>query len=382
MVTSPSPTPVNDENEVVLSARQELELRDTVEKMLQPGKGILAADDTNEGMGSKLKSCNLENTPDNRRRYRQLLFTTPNISKHISGVILYHETYTQASEKGERLVDLLRRQNVTVGIQVDLGLVPLTGSPKEFTAQGMDNLAQRAAEYKKGGCNFAKWRVPYQISNSTPSHLALQENANLSARYASICQKEGLVPIVEPDVSCEGEHSLERCQEVTEQVLAYTYKALADHGVFLEGTVLKTNMCIPGFSAKKQATPEQVAQATITCLSRTVPPAVPGVAFLSGGITELDATKYLDAINKAAKAKWPAGNPWRLTFCYGRALQATVIKTWQGCGDNVSAAQKAFLHRARANAEAEKGEYESEKAVTLALESMVLGNPNLRMRYY
>jgi len=377
MLPPPSPIDTN-----VLTHRQELELQDTIEKILQPGKGILAADETNDQMGPKLKSCNLANTPDNRRCYRQLIFTTPNISKHISGVILYDETYRQNSEKGERLVDLLRRQNIVVGIQVDQGLVPLTGSVNEVTTQGMDNLATRAAEYKSGGCGFAKWRVAFHVSDTTPSHLALQENANLLARFASICQKQGLIPFVEPDVVCEGEHSLEKCQQVTEQVLAYTYKALADHNVFLEGTILKTNMVVAGLSSQQKTTPEQVAQATLTTLRRTVPSAVPGVAFLSGGLSELVATQYLNAINKAvaSSANGPNAKPWRLTFCYGRALQSTVIKIWMGSGENVGAAQKAFLHRARANAEAEKGEYESEKAVAIALESIVVSG--LHMRYY
>uniref|UniRef100_A0A915DHX5 fructose-bisphosphate aldolase n=1 Tax=Ditylenchus dipsaci TaxID=166011 RepID=A0A915DHX5_9BILA len=200
-------------NTPVLSRRQELELLDIAEKLLQPGKGILAADEPNDQMEEKLKVCNLPNTPENRRRYRQLLFTTPNLSKHISGVILYSETYQQNSEKGERLVDLLRRQNIVVGIQVDQGSVRLTGSVNEVTTQGMDNLAERASAYKKGGCSFAKWRCAYHISENTPSHLALQENANLLARFASICQKEGLVPFVEPDVVCLGDHSIEQCQQ-------------------------------------------------------------------------------------------------------------------------------------------------------------------------
>jgi len=359
--------------ESTLTHRQELELRDTVSKLIQPRKGILAADEPNYAMDGRLKQCGLDNTADNRRRYRQLLFTTPNFPKHISGVILYDETFRQMTDKGERLVDLLRRHGVVPGIQVDRGIVPLTGTPNEVTTQGMDNLAERVREYKAGGCGFAKWRVAYHISDTTPSHLALNENANLSARYASICQKHGLVPIVEPDVVCEGTHSLERCKEVTEQVLSYTYKALADHNVFLEGTLLKTNMVTSGLSVKVQASPEQVAHATITALRRTVPPAVPGIAFLSGGQSELVATQNLNAINQRRN------QPWRLTFCYGRALQHSVINIWRGSAENVSAAQKTFLLRCRANADAEAGEYKGEQAVAASLGSMIItGNA----RYY
>jgi fructose-bisphosphate aldolase class I len=352
-----------------LTKQQQEELVSIANKIVAPGKGILAADESTGTIGKRFQSINIENTEDNRRKYRQLLFTTPNLGEHISGVILYEETFHQSTDKGEKFVDLLIKQGVVPGIKLDLGVVPLAGTLNEGTTQGLDNLAQRCAEFKKGGCGFAKWRCVIHIGTHVPSHVALLENANVLARYASICQQNGLVPIVEPEVLCDGDHDIERCQKVTEQTLAYTYKALADHHVFLEGTLLKPNMVTPGQSASKRATAEEVAFATVTALRRGVPSAVPGIVFLSGGQSELDATKNLNAINTVSLLK-----PWKLSFSYGRALQASVIKAWGGKDENLKTAQKTFLHRSKANGEAQLGKYSGEENAAAAAESLFVQN--------
>lgn len=352
-----------------LTKEQQDELRAIAAKICQPGKGILAADESTGTIGKRLDSVSLENNETNRIKYRQLLFTTPNFNENISGVILYEETFHQSTDKGERFVDVIRKTGAVAGIKLDLGVVPLAGTIGEGTTQGLDNLAKRAAEFKKGGCDFAKWRCVLNIGKHTPSHVALAENANVLARYASICQQNGLVPIVEPEVLCDGEHDLERCQKVTEQTLAYTYKALADHHVYLEGTLLKPNMVTPGQSCPKKATNEEIALATVTALRRGVPAAVPGIVFLSGGQSEIDATANLNAINKVDLLK-----PWTLTFSYGRALQASVIKAWAGKDENIEAAQKVLLHRAKANGEAQLGKYAGEENAAAAAESLFIKN--------
>jgi fructose-bisphosphate aldolase class I len=348
-----------------LTKQQEDELRAIAAKILQPGKGILAADESTGTIGKRLSSVNLENTEDNRRKYRQLLFTTPSFGEHISGVILFEETYNQKTDKGERFVDLIIKQGAVPGIKLDTGVVQLAGTIGEGTTQGLDGLAKRCEEFKKGGCGFAKWRCVLNIGAHTPSHVALQENANVLARYASICQQAGLVPIVEPEVLCDGEHDLARCQKVTEQTLAYTYKALADHHVFLEGTLLKPNMVTPGQSSSKKASHAEIGLATVTALRRGVPAAVPGIVFLSGGQSEIDATNNLNEINKA-----PGCKPWVLSFSYGRALQASVLKAWGGKDENISAAQKVLLHRAKANGDAQLAKYTGEKEASSAAESL------------
>ncbi|CAJ0599015.1 unnamed protein product [Cylicocyclus nassatus] len=348
-----------------LTQEQKDELRDIAQKIVADGKGILAADESTGTIGKRLAAVNLENNETNRQKYRQLLFTTPNIGEHISGAILFEETFNQSSTDGVRFVEILKKAGVIPGIKVDLGVVPLAGTIGETTTQGLDNLAQRAAHFKKGGCGFAKWRCVLNIGPHTPSHLGMLENANVLARYATICQANGLVPIVEPEVLCDGDHDIDRAQKVTEQVLAFVYKALADHHVYLEGTLLKPNMVTPGQSCPKKATPEEVGLATVTALRRTVPAAVPGITFLSGGQSEIDATSNLNAINKVNLLK-----PWKLTFSYGRALQASVLKAWQGKDENIEAAQKVFLHRAQANGMAALGKYEGEDAAGAAAESL------------
>ncbi|XP_023288479.1 fructose-bisphosphate aldolase isoform X1 [Orussus abietinus] len=342
--------------ETYLKADPELkaELKSIAEAIVAPGKGILAADESTATMGKRLKDISVENAEDNRRAYRQLLFTAPKdtIGQYISGVILFHETLYQKAEDGTPFVELLKQRNIIPGIKVDKGVVPLFGTDDECTTQGLDDLQARCVQYKKDGCHFAKWRCVLKIKKDCPSKLAILENANVLARYASICQSARIVPIVEPEILPDGDHDLARCQQVTEEVLAAVYKALADHHVYLEGTLLKPNMVTPGQSCPKKAAPQEIAAATVTALSRTVPPAVTGVTFLSGGQSEEEASVNLDAINK-----FPGKKPWALTFSYGRALQASVLRAWGGKADQIGAGQEELLKRAKANSLACQGKY-------------------------
>merc|ERR1712121_251247 len=330
------------------------ELRSIANAIVAPGKGILAADESTGTMGKRFTSIGLENTEENRRKYRQLLFTSDKeLGNYISGVILFHETLYQKSDSGVPFVDLIKQLGIIPGIKVDKGVVPLMGSEGESTTQGLDDLSQRCAQYKKDGCQFAKWRCTLKIGENTPSYQALMENANVLARYASICQMNGLVPIVEPEVLMDGSHDLERAQKVTETVLAFTYKALQDHHVFLEGTLLKPNMVLAGQECPTKYTPQQAAKATVIALSRTVPAAVPGICFLSGGQSEEEATIHLDAVNKSTVAK----KPWALTFSFGRALQASALKAWSGKSEQVRAGHDELPPRATANGAAALGKY-------------------------
>ncbi|XP_037091934.1 fructose-bisphosphate aldolase-like isoform X2 [Pollicipes pollicipes] len=335
------------------SAELQKELADIANAIVAPGKGILAADESTGTMGKRFANIGVENTEENRRKYRQLLFTTDRaVGDNISGVILFHETLYQKADDGTPFVELLKQRNIIPGIKVDKGVVDLAGSEGEGTTQGLDDLGKRCAQYKQDGCQFAKWRCVLKIGRNTPSYQAMLENANVLARYASICQANGLVPIVEPEVLPDGDHDLDRAQKVTETVLAFVYKALADHHVYLEGTLLKPNMVTAGQSCAQKFTPEQVARATVTALQRTMPAAVPGVTFLSGGQTEEEASVHLNAINQFAGKK-----PWALTFSYGRALQASVLKAWGGKDENVPAGQQELLKRAKADGAAAQGQY-------------------------
>lgn len=317
------------------------------------GKGILAADESVSTLGKRFEEIELENSEENRRLYRQLLFTTdPKLSESISGVILFHETVFQKSNEDIAFIDLLKERGIIPGIKVDKGVVPLFGSKDECTTQGLDDLAQRCQSYKKVGCHFAKWRCVLKITEHTPSPLAILENANVLARYASICQANRMVPIVEPEILPDGPHDILVSQKVTETVLAAVYKALNDHHVFLEGTLLKPNMVTPGKTSKEVYNSETIGYYTVTALQRTVPPAIAGVVFLSGGQTEEEATINLNAINQYKGRK-----PWALTFSYGRALQASVIKVWAGKATNVQKAQHELLNRAKANSLASIGNY-------------------------
>lgn len=329
------------------------ELKRIANAIVAPGKGILAADESVGTMGKRLTDIGTENSDENRRAYRELLFTADDkLSENISGVILFHETLYQKAADGTPFVTLLKKKNIIPGIKVDTGVVDLFGSEGECTTQGLDNLNARCAQYKKDGCDFAKWRCVLKIGKNTPSYQAILENANVLARYASICQANGIVPIVEPEILPDGDHDLDRSQKVTETVLAAVYKALNDHHVYLEGTLLKPNMVTPGQSCPKRATPEEVGLATVTALRRTVPAAVPGVTFLSGGQSEEEASVNLNAINQV-----PLLRPWALTFSYGRALQASVLRAWGGKKENVAAGQQELLKRAKANGDAALGKY-------------------------
>lgn len=339
-----------------------------------PGKGILAADESTGTIGSRFKAIDVENNEVNRRKYRQLLFDTENLNEAISGVILYEETLMSSHSDGTPFPDLLRSKNIIVGIKVDMGVQPLAGTPGETVTQGIDNLGARCAKYYEKGARFAKWRAVLHIKDTigaTPSQVAIDENAQTLARYASICQMNGLVPIVEPEVLMDGDFSIEVAAAMTERVLAGVYKALSDHHVMLEGTLLKPNMVRSGSDAAVQATAAEIGLATVRVLQHTVPCAVPGITFLSGGMSEEDATLALNAINNA-----PGPRPWSLTFSYGRALQQSCLKAWRGDDANIAEAQRVLLVRAKANSEACRGIYQGAAGGTGA------GNESLHVKNY
>jgi fructose-bisphosphate aldolase class I len=289
---------------------------------------------------------------ENRRAYRELLFTTPGLGEHIGGTILFDETLRQATQGGVAFAEVLARQGILPGIKVDLGAKPLAGFPGETVTEGLDGLRERLAEYRGLGARFAKWRAVIHIGPGVPSRLAVDANAEALARYAALCQEAGVVPIVEPEVLMDGDHSLARCEEVTSDVLESVFRRLSAHRVHLEGVVLKPNMVISGMAAPDRAGPEEVAAATLRCLRRHVPAAVPGVAFLSGGQSEAEATHHLSLVNEVG------GAPWQLTFSFGRALQQTALTRWAGRAENVAAAQQALLRRARLNGLARHGQYQ------------------------
>ncbi|KAI3746334.1 hypothetical protein L6452_08762 [Arctium lappa] len=317
-----------------------------------PGKGILAADESTGTIGKRLSSINVENTESNRRALRELLFCTPGAMQYLSGVILFEETLYQKTAAGKLFVDVMKEAKVLPGIKVDKGTVELPGTNGETTTQGLDGLGARCAQYYSAGARFAKWRAVLKIGPNEPSQLAINENAYGLARYAMICQENGLVPIVEPEILVDGPHDINKCADVTERVLAACYKALNDHHVLLEGTLLKPNMVTPGSDSKKVA-PEVVAEYTVRALQRTMPSAVPAVVFLSGGQSEEEATVNLNAMNQYKGKK-----PWSLSFSFGRALQQSTLKAWAGKDENVKKAQEAFLARCKANSEATLGKYQ------------------------
>lgn len=342
------------------------ELAETAKAIVASGKGILAADESTGTIGKRFAPINVENVEENRRAYRDLLFTAgKELSQYLGGVIFYEETLFQKSSDGKPFPEILKELGIKVGIKVDKGTVNLSGTDGETTTQGLDGMAERCQKYYQAGARFAKWRCVLKIGPNQPSALSVLENANVLARYASICQANGLVPIVEPEILMDGDHDLNRAVEAATTVLAAVYKALADHKIFLEGTLLKPNMVCPGQDCKIKYTPEQIAEATVTVLRRTVPAAVPGVTFLSGGQSEEEATVHLNAMNRVADLR-----PWALTFSYGRALQATVLKVWSGKKENVAEAQKALLVRCKANSEAALGKYKGDAAVAGASESL------------
>eukprot|EP00386_Alphamonas_edax_P004064 GDKI01012673.1.p2 GENE.GDKI01012673.1~~GDKI01012673.1.p2 ORF type:complete len:384 (-),score=164.20 GDKI01012673.1:260-1411(-) len=328
------------------------ELSENARAIAAAGKGILAADESTGTIKKRFDSIGVENTEENRAAYRELLFKTKGVGKYISGCILFEETLYQKTASGEAMVDLLKAEGIIPGIKVDKGLVPLPLSDGETSTLGLDGLGKRCQDYYNAGARFAKWRAVLTIDRKTgkPSNLSVQETAHTLARYAAICQENRLVPIVEPEILTDGDHDIEHCAEVTERVLSAVFKALADHHVLLEGCLLKPNMVTPGSDCPKKATAEEIAFFTVRTLRRTVPPALVGVTFLSGGQSEEEASLNLNAMNQQQ-------NPWALTFSYGRALQASVLKTWSGKPENVAQAQVVLMERAKANGEAQLGKY-------------------------
>ena len=333
------------------------ELAAVAQAMAGPGKGILAADESTGTIEKRFAGIKVENTEENRRAYRDMLFTAKGLSQSISGVILYDETLRQKSANGTPFVELLAKNGILPGIKVDAGAKDLALCPGEKITEGLDGLAKRCAEYVKMGAKFAKWRAVITIGKDTPSSTCIAANAHALARYAAICQAAGLVPIVEPEVLMDGNHTIERCEEVTEWTLNAVYQALYLNRVTLEHSVLKPSMVISGKDCARQAGIDEVAERTVRILKRTVPAAVAGIVFLSGGQSDEVATAHLNAMNKMF-----AGNlPWPLSFSYGRALQHASLNAWKGSAANVPAAQAALLHRARMNSLAHSGRYTAEQ---------------------
>jgi fructose-bisphosphate aldolase class I len=328
------------------------ELNKVATAMAAPGKGILAADESSGTIKKRFDALGVESTESNRRDYRELLFrSTEAMSNYISGVILYDETIWQDAVDGTPLVKLIERSGAIPGIKVDEGTKPLPACPGEVVTVGLDKLADRLPKYYERGARFAKWRAVIDIGPGMPSWTCIKANAHALARYAALCQAAQIVPIVEPEVLMDGDHDAGRCEEATHLVLQIVYQELFEQRVALEGTILKPNMIVAGKKSAKQASVAEVADRTIRVLKRTVPAAVPGIAFLSGGQTDEQATAHLDAMNKLGPL------PWSLTFSYGRALQAAPQKAWSGKRENVAAAQRAFTHRARMNALAARGQW-------------------------
>jgi fructose-bisphosphate aldolase class I len=328
------------------------DLENTARLLVASGKGLLAADETPGTLTRRLDALEIESTPDSRRAYREMFFTTPAIGEFISGVIMQDETIRQKSSTGIALADLLAQQGIIPGIKVDNGAKPLAGSPGENITEGLDGLRERLKEYRDMGARFAKWRAVIAVSDTLPSATCVKVNAHALARYAALCQEQGVVPIVEPEVLMDGSHSIERCEEVTGSVLHEVFNALFDQKVSLEGMLLKPNMVISGIKCTRQAPAKEVALATVRCLRRHVPAAVPGIVFLSGGQNHLIATEHLSAINQLDPPK-----PWKLSFSYGRALQDEALKAWQGKNENLKAGQRAFYHRAKCDSAAALGKY-------------------------
>jgi fructose-bisphosphate aldolase class I len=324
--------------------------------MVAPGRGILAADESTGTIEKRLKSINVENSEDNRRAYRDMLFTAKGLSQYISGVILYDETLRQKGVSGTPFVELLQKNGILPGIKVDTGAKDLALCPGETVTEGLDNLPKRCAEYVKLGAKFAKWRAVINIGKDIPSTTCIEANAHALARYAAICQAAGLVPIVEPEVLMDTDHTIERCEEVTERTLNAVYDELYRNRVSLEGSVLKPSMVISGKGCPRQAPVEEVAERTVKVLKRCVPAAVSGIVFLSGGQSDELATDHLNVMNK----KFGQVLPWPLSFSYGRALQAASLKAWKGAQANVGAGQAALLHRSRMNSLAAAGRYSAD----------------------
>jgi fructose-bisphosphate aldolase, class I len=330
------------------------ELEQIARAIVAVGKGILAADESDGTIKKRFDSIGVESTEENRRAYRDMLFTTPGMEEHISGAILFDETIRQSSSDGTPFPELLSSKGVIPGIKVDKGAKPLANAPGETITEGLDGLRERLQEYHQLGARFAKWRATYSIGATIPSDYCVWANAHALARYAALSQEAGLVPIVEPEVLMDGDHTIERSFEVTSRTLHAVFTELRDQRVHFEEMLLKRNMVLWGYGADEQASHDEVAEMTLKCFRRHVPAAVPGIVFLSGGQSDEDATANLNAIN----ARGP--HPWELSFSYGRALQAPALKAWGGSADNVEAGQQAYLHRARLNGAARSGSYSPE----------------------
>jgi fructose-bisphosphate aldolase class I len=330
-------------------------LEHTARALVSRGRGILAADETPGTLTKRFAALKIPSTAETRRDYRQLLLTAPGLAEYISGVILQEETIRQESAEGTPLVAVCRELDMLPGIKVDAGTKPLGGWPGEQVTEGLDGLRERLAEYRELGASFAKWRAVFRVGSALPTAACIAANAQALARYARLCQEQEIVPIVEPEVLMDGDHTIERCEVVTGEVLRAVFTALAEQGVALEGMLLKPNMVVPGATCARQAPVEEVAGATLRCLRRHVPPAVPGIVFLSGGQNDVIATRHLDAINRATGPK-----PWILTFSYGRALQDAALAAWGGRPEHIAQAQEALSHRARCNSLAALGTCGSE----------------------
>ena len=330
------------------------DLESTARALVAENKGILAADESEGTIEKRFDSIDVESTEENRRAYRDLLFTTDGIEEYISGVILFDETIRQASREGTPFPQLLERRGIIPGIKVDKGAKPLANAPGETITEGLDGLRGRLEEYRELGARFTKWRATYSIGDGIPSEYCIWTNAHALARYAALSQEAGLVPIVEPEVLMDGEHTIERSFEATSRALHAVFTELRDQRVHYEGMLLKPNMVLSGYSSSEQASHDEVAEHTLRCFRRHVPAAVPGIVFLSGGQSDEDATANLNAMN----ARGP--HPWELSFSYGRALQAPALKAWGGKPENVEAAQQAYFRRARLNGAARSGDYSPE----------------------
>ena len=336
------------------------ELNATARALVAPGKGILAADESSGTIKKRFDSIGVESTETNRRDYRELLFSTAGAGEYISGVILYDETIRQQAHDGRPLVKLLEEQGIIPGIKVDTGAKPLAFASGETVTEGLDGLRERLAEYRELGARFAKWRATYSITDELPSAYCIDVNAHALARYAALCQEAGIVPIVEPEVYMEGDHTIERAFDVTLAAQEAVFHELYEQRCAFEGLLLKPNMVLPGYESPKQVSDEDIAETTVRCFRVTVPAAVPGIVFLSGGQSDEEATARLNAMNKLGP------HPWQLSFSYGRALQAPALKAWEGSAANVDAGRAAFLHRARMNSLARSGSYTPDLEKTAA----------------
>ena len=319
--------------------------------IVSDGKGILAADESTPTIGKRFATINAESTEDSRRDYREMLFRADGMKNNIGGVILFDETLRQDAKDGTPLKEIISEQGALPGIKVDKGISPLDSSPEENITGGLDGLNERCAEYFDLGAKFTKWRAVIKIADGLPSQEAIKANMDALADYAKIVQENNMVPIVEPEVLMDGSHSIESCEDATKRCLGTLFESLEEKNVLVEGTILKPNMIVSGNECSEQAGIQQVAEMTLNCLLENVPSNLPGITFLSGGQSDIDATAHLDAMNKIG------GNPWKLSFSYGRALQQAALKTWSGKQDNEQAAQEAFSHRAKMNMLAAKGEW-------------------------